>query len=419
MVEKHKIDAVQKKANQYLYLHMHATMTASAPDLTHNKRIESIDWLRGFVMIIMALDHVRDYFHADAFFFNPLDLEKTSAALFFTRWITHLCAPVFVFLAGTSAYLVGQRKGKKYVSGFLLKRGLWLLVLEFTVINFGWFFNIHFSFFACTVIWALGMAMIALAAAVHLPFRYLLILGIAIIVGHNVLDLVPYEHHLLWSILHQPDGFHAGDKLIFMAYPILPWCGVMFAGYCLGALYTSSVTPEQRRRTLMRLGWGAILLFVVVRTVNIYGDPEPWSTQNNGLYTVLSFLNVTKYPPSLLYIAITLGPSFLLLAWAEGFQGKAHAVVVRLGRVPMFYYILHIYVIHLLALVAAVATGFTPSDMVFSIWVTEADQLDGYGFTLGVVYAIWVVLVAALLPICLWYDRFKSQHRTWWWLSYL
>jgi uncharacterized membrane protein len=386
-------------------------------------RVQSIDLLRGFVMIIMALDHTRDYFHADAFLYNPLDLEKTNAALFTTRWITHLCAPVFVFLAGTSAFLVGSRKGKKELSSFLFKRGLWLLVLEFTVINFSWFFNIQFSFIALTVIWALGMGMIILSAAIHLPFRLVLILGFLFVFGHNALDSfhVPGKDAgaIGWAVLHEANIFQLGHFLLFVGYPLLPWTGVMLLGYCFGTLYKSSVEAQQRRKILLVLGSSMIVLFVILRLITSYGEPAPWSSQPTALFTFFSFINVTKYPPSLLYVLITLGPALIFLALSEKFSGKLWSYVVALGRVPMFFYIVHIYLIHILAVIAAVATGYTASDMVFNTWVTDAPHLKGYGFGLGIAYLVWVFVVLSLYPLCLWYDRYKTQHKEKWWLSYL
>ncbi len=386
-------------------------------------RIESIDLLRGVVMIIMALDHVRDYFHADAFMYAPLDLEKTNAAIFATRWVTHFCAPVFVFLAGTSAFLVGQRKGKKELSAFLFTRGLWLVVLEFTVLNFSWFFNIKFTFFDLAVIWALGMGMIVLAAAIYLPYRIILFLGILLVFGHNTLDSFHVDgeniQSLIWKVLHEAAivKFSAFD--LFIAYPLLPWIGIMFLGYCFGSLYVPSIDPLFRKKRLYLLGFTSIVIFFIVRAINLYGDPVPWSVQSSALNTFLSFMKVTKYPPSLSYALITLGPSLLFLAVSEKYSGKIVDVVTALGRVPMFYYIIHIYIIHVLALFAALATGFQASDMVFNTWVTDTPNLKGYGFSLTVVYAVWILLVLALIPLCLWYDRYKRTHREKRWLSYL
>jgi uncharacterized membrane protein len=403
------------------------TATITAPKLVlhdiKSTRIESIDLLRGIVMIIMALDHVRDYFHADAFLFNPLDLSNTNVPLFFTRWITHFCAPVFVFLAGTSAFLVGSRKGKAELSSFLLKRGLWLLVLEFTVINIAWFFNFEFSLIALTVIWALGIGMIALAGAIHLPFKAILVIGIVLVAGHNLLDPLKMTGTnapaILWSLLHEFKGFQLDPFFLFVGYPILPWTGIMLLGYCFGTLYLKDTDASYRKLILLQTGIGMIVAFVVIRLVNVYGDPSPWSVQQSGIFTLLSFLNVTKYPPSLDYILVTLGPALVFLALSENLRGRISQYVIALGRVPMFYYITHLYLIHIVAVVAALATGFEFSDMIFSTWVTDSPNLRGYGFNLGITYLIWISIVLALFPICLWYDRYKTRNKDKWWLSYL
>lgn len=387
-------------------------------------RIESIDLLRGLVMIIMALDHVRDYFHADAYLYNPLNLDKTSVAIFATRWVTHFCAPVFVFLAGTSAYLVGSRKGKQALSAFLLKRGLWLVVLELTVVNFSWFFNVQFSMIALTVIWALGMGMIVMASIIHLPFKMVLALGLMLVAGHNLLDGVHVDGDGIsaigWALLHGFQAFQISGTTLFVGYGLLPWIGVMLLGYCFGVLYQPSTDVVFRKKMLLYLGSGAIILFAVIRLINSYGDPFPWTTQPSPLYTFLSFMNVMKYPPSLLYILITLGPALLFLAVSENLKDKLSQSVIALGRVPMFYYVIHIYVIHVLALFAALATGFEASDMVFtSTWVTDSPNLIGYGFNLGITYLVWIGIVLALFPLCTWYDGYKTRHREKWWLSYL
>jgi uncharacterized membrane protein len=387
-----------------------------------SSRIESIDLLRGIVMILMALDHVRDYFHADAFLYNPLDLTKTDPATFFTRWITHFCAPVFVFLAGTSAFLVGTRKGKSELSSFLWKRGVWLIVLEFTVINFSWFFNVEFSFIALTVIWALGLGMILLAAAIHLPFKAILVLGIVLVAGHNLLDPIHVPgtnaSSIGWALLHEANLFSLDRFLLFVGYPILPWTGVMLLGYCFGALYKADVASGERRKFLLRTGLAMIVGFVVLRMINYYGDPSRWSEQDNAVYTFLSFINVSKYPPSLFYILVTLGPSMSFLAVSEKFSGRLTRYITALGRVPMFYYVVHIYVIHVIALFAALATGFTLQDMIFNTWVTDSPRLKGYGFNLATVYLVWTGVIVALFPLCIWYDRYKTQNRHKWWLSY-
>jgi uncharacterized membrane protein len=387
-------------------------------------RIESIDLLRGIVMIFMALDHVRDYFHADAFLYDPTDMTKTSVLLFFTRWITHFCAPVFLFLAGTSAFLIGVRKNKQELSIFLMKRGLWLIFLELTIVNFAWFYNIQFSLVTLFVIWALGIGMIVLAACIHLPFKMVLMVGLIMVIGHNVLDNYHVDgdgaEAILWSVVHEFKGFQLNaDYFLFVGYPIVPWIGIMMLGYCFGIFYHPSYDAGERRKKLVYLGVSAVALFIIIRLINGYGDPRPWEVQPNLVFTVLSFLNVTKYPPSLLYALMTLGPAILFLAISENYKGVISQNVKVLGRVPMFYYLLHLYLIHTIALLAAVLTGYDASDMVFNTWVTNSPNLKGYGFSLWVVYVIWISVVIILYPLCKWYDTYKSTQRSKWWLSYL
>jgi len=388
-------------------------------------RIDSIDLLRGIVMILMAIDHVRDYFHADAFMYNPLDLTQTNVPLFITRWITHFCAPVFVFLAGTSSFLVGERKSKHELSAFLLKRGIWLIVLELSIINFAWFFNITFSLLTLTVIWVLGVGMVILAGAVQLRYSIVLALGFLLVFGHNLLDPIRVQGSgadaIGWAMLHGFQAFPLNDHFVlFSGYAILPWTGIMLLGYCFGKLFT----PEfhgQREKILLRIGASLILLFVILRFSNLYGDPNPWTTQPTVVYTILSFFNVSKYPPSLLYTLITLGPAIIFLSQAEKLNVNSwfNRMALILGKVPLFYYLLHLYLIHILALFAALATGYHLKDMVFTTWVTDSPNLKGYGFNLWVVYAVWIFVVLSLYPLCKWFARYKAEHRDKWWLSYL
>ena len=371
----------------------------------------------------MALDHVRDYFHAAAFEYDPLDLEKTTPLLFFTRWITHFCAPVFVFLAGTSAFLSGQRKTKKELTVFLSTRGLWLIIMEFTIINFAWLFNITLPTIPLTVIWALGISMIALSILIHLPKKLILIVGILLVAGHNLLDgiSVPGKgaSSILWSLLHAPGIYVIGGKNLFVGYPMIPWIGVMALGYCFGQLYTPAYNPAERKRLLIILGFSAIILFVILRLSNVYGDAAHWSRQSSPLYSFLSFLRTTKYPPSFLYLLMTIGPALLFLAFTEGIRNRITNVISVYGRVPFFYYLVHIYLIHLLAMFAAEFSKFDWSDMIISFWVNFDPQLRGYGFPLWVTYALWVLLVVTLYPLCRWYDRYKTKNRHKKWLSYL
>lgn len=392
--------------------------------LSSSKRIASIDLLRGTVMIIMALDHVRDYFHADAFLYDPLDLEKTSAVLFFTRWITHFCAPVFMFLAGTSAFIAGQKKTKKELSVFLLTRGLWLILLEITLISFEWNFDITFSNIYFIVIWALGISMIALAGLIHLPYKFILLIGIMLVAGHNLLDNTHVTGNTLpafgWALLHEQNFFMWQGKNILVGYPILPWIGVMALGYCMGILYTPAFSAEKRKKWLVIIGGSAIGLFIIIRFTNVYGDFSPWSYRQSALYTLLSFIKATKYPPSLLYILMTLGPAILFLAFSESWNNALSKIVSVYGRVPMFYYILHIFFIHLFTMIAAgLFTQYS-----WKLWILKqplwfSEDLKGYGFSLGIVYLVWLTIVIGLYPLCNWYDKYKSSHKEKKWLSYL
>lgn len=382
-------------------------------------RFISIDLLRGIVMVIMALDHVRDYFHADAFLFSPIDLSATNVPLFFTRWITHYCAPVFVFLAGTSAWMIHQRKGTKETSVFLLKRGLWLIAVEFFIVSFGWMFNPTYPIFGLQVIWSIGIGMVVLAALVHLPLRWITLIGAILVFGHNALDGLTFDGAWWWSVLHAHGALEVGDHTIFFAYPLIPWIGTMALGYAFGQFYAKGYTMEVRRRILTRLGLAAIMLFFIFRLTNEYGDPNPWSAQTTDVFSVLSFLNVEKYPPSMLYLLMTLGPAILFLAWAEKLNGWFVSALVVIGRVPFFFYILHIYLIHLLAMGAAERTGFGWHSMVLDEPVWFAESLKGYGFSLPVVYLVWIGVVLVLYPACVWFNKRKSNNRQWWWLSYL
>ncbi len=387
-------------------------------------RVKSIDLLRGLVMIIMALDHIRDYFNADAFLFDPLNLQKTTVLLFFTRWITHFCAPIFVLLAGTSAFISGQRKTKKELSGFLVKRGLWLIFLELTVVNFSWFFNIHFTFLLLAVIWTLGICMICLAALIFLPKKIILCIGIILVGFHNLLNNTHFQDNnfmgFIWGFLHDQKLFHLGRFNILMAYPILPWIGVMALGYCLGELYAKGYDANKRKKILLKIGTLSILLFIILRSINIYGNIIPWSAQSSPAFSFLSFLSISKYPPSLDYLLLTEGVALIFLALTENISNRLSKFISVYGRVPMFYYLLHIYLIHIIALMAAVLTGHPWTDMTsFYTWISYMPNLSGYGFGLGIVYLIWISVVLFLYPICKWYDGYKSSHRDKWWLSYL
>ncbi len=378
--------------------------------------------LRGLVMVIMALDHVRDYFHVDAFFFDPSDLTQTNVPLFWTRFVTHFCAPVFVFLAGTSAFFVGQRRGKKSLSIWLLKRGLWLVLAELTIIKLAWMFKLDYSIVLLQVIWVLGVGMIFLAGFIHLPKKLVVCMCLVAIFGHNLLDSVAPSTPTasgVWTFLHLFNLVDLGLFKVFISYPLIPWVFAMPLGYYLGEFYKPSFDPKLRIARLYQIGLGLTLLFLAFRAINIYGDSYHWGPQDTIGLTIASFFNITKYPPSLHFLLLTLGPSLVFLALVENWQNKWTEKVVVIGRVPMFFYIVHIYVIHAFAAIAAVMTGFDFSDMVIDLWITLQPQLQGYGFDLWVVYLIWIVLLIALYPLCSWYNQYKTSNREKWWLSYL
>jgi uncharacterized membrane protein len=374
-------------------------------------RIHSIDVLRGIAIVLMALDHVRDYFTIVRF--DPLDLSQTTSALFVTRWVTHFCAPVFMLLAGTSAYLFGTQRSRTEQSRFLLTRGLWLIALEFTVVVFAWTFNFRYPLgLTLLVIWALGVSMIALAALVHLPMRWIALVGIVLIAGHNAFDGIGPESFgawaPLWNVLHVP----AVLPYAFVQYPLIPWIGVMALGYVLGTVYEMERRP--RRRLLVALGSGAIALFIALRAGNVYGDPLPWSPQASGLLSAFSFLNTQKYPPSLLYLLMTLGPALLLLAALESARGAWATIVETFGRVPLLFYVAHIALAHLAAGLIGLATGHG-LQILTNVFVFYP---PGWGFGLPVVYVAWLLVVAALYPACRRFADVKRRRRDWW-LSYV
>lgn len=397
------------------------TLSTAVPVIpVKSKRIHSIDLLRGTVMIIMALDHVRDYFHAGTFLFDPTDLSRTDVPLFFTRLITHFCAPVFTFLAGASAFLNGTKKTKKELSFFLFTRGLWLVLAEMGIVTLGWSFNPAYPVLILQVIWALGVSMMVLGALIFLPQTVLLITGLAIIAGHNLLDAPPSPStSFLMAALHERHFFPTKPISVMLGYPVLPWIGIMLTGYGFGRLYLPTFDADKRRKILIALGLGAIALFTIIRFINVYGDPHPWSSQKTAVFTFMSFLNTTKYPPSLLYTLMTLGPAMLFLAFSEKPLNRFTEKLVIFGRVPMFFYLLHIYLIHTLAVIAAALSGYKWSDMVLTGWVSANEQLKGYGYSLAFVYAIWIIIIVAVYPLCRWYDNYKRVNREKWWLSYI
>ncbi len=401
------------------------TTAALAPDLvTEKQRINSIDMMRGLVMVIMALDHVRDFFHYGAFTEDPTNMSTTTPALFFTRWITHYCAPTFVFLAGTSIYLNLQRKSKHELSRFLLTRGLWLIVLELVVVRFGILFNFYYDVIILQVIWAIGGSMVILAGLIHLNYKAIVALGFVIVFGHNIFDFFPLQQgdrfFGLWSIIRQAGFFSVTPTTsVFVPYALLPWLGIMLLGFGLGKLYSGEYRKEERRKILFSLGGGAILLFIILRFINVYGDPSHWAVQANPLFTLMSFLNTTKYPVSLLYTLMTLGPVLVILALLENFDLSFLRPLNVFGRVPMFYYIMHFYLIHALSLVFFLnKTGKSLGEVDFHFSQSFGGITPEGGYSLTTTYLVWIAIVIFLYPFCVWYNRYKSTHKDWW-LSYL
>ena len=388
---------------------------------TNNNRISSIDTLRGIVMVLMVLDHVRMYFHKDAFMFNPADLSQSKVILFWTRFITHFCAPIFVFLAGTSAFFVSQRKRKKETSFWLLKRGIWLVLAEITIIKLAWTFQLDYNTIVLQVIWVLGIGMMLLAAFIHFPKRIMIITSLLVVFGHNILDSFPIfdTTNYMYVFLHKLAILNINDMTVFAAYPLIPWVFLMPLGYYLGELYHKKYSKKHRKEILLYIGAICIALFLLLRGFTNYGDPNLWSEQSTLGLTVASFFNASKYPPSLLYLLITIGPSLLFLGLFENWNNKLSNKLEIIGRVPMFFYILHLYVIHLLALIAALVTGFDSSSMIIDLWVTMQKSLKGYGFNLLATYIIWLFVTISLYPLCEKYNEYKTNNRTKWWLSYL
>ncbi len=387
-------------------------------------RIESIDLLRGVVMVIMALDHVRDYFHYGSFFNDPTDLETTTPILFFTRFITHYCAPVFVFLAGTSAFLYGSKKSKPELFKFLFSRGIWLIILEMVVNNLIWTFDVTYSLQIFQVIWAIGFSMVCLSFLIYLPKKIILVLGILLIAGHNLLDGIVMEgqgfQSIVWYALHQQTFLVPNpDHLVIIHYPVIPWIGLMALGYLFGQLYSSDFKVEIRRNWLLNMGFGTIGLFLFLRSINLYGDLVPWTLQNTTTKTILSFFNVTKYPPSLLFICITLGPSMLFLYVFEATKNKLTDFFLVFGRIPLFYYFLHMLVIHIFAIVGILIFGGNWRDMILDAESFSNGNLATYGYSLLVVYLVWICVVLFLYPFCKRYMIYKANNKNKWWLSYL
>jgi uncharacterized membrane protein len=399
--------------------------TASPSSSVVSSRIVSLDIFRGLIMVVMALDHTRDFFTNLSF--EPETLSQTWPTLFFTRWITHFCAPMFFLLAGTGAYLYGHRRTPAELTRFLWTRGLWLIALEFTIIGTAWSFQIPFGFFG--VIWALGASMVLMAAIVRLPMRWIAGLSVAMIVLHDLLDgLRPAQFGSLawlWTILHRRGGvmLPLGIRQ-FVLFPLIPLVGVMTAGYVLGKVYT--MERARRKKLLVTSGAFLIALFVFLRLTNLYGNPPAglggvsqgdFHLQPTLAKTVILFLDVEKYPPSLQFLLMTIGPSLLLLAWLDRESvPRGLRALWTFGRVPMFFYVLHLYLIHLLAIIVSALRGQPVGWLVHGAIFGETPA--GYGYNLPFVYLMWITAVVLLYFPCQWFAELKRRRHEWW-LSYL
>jgi uncharacterized membrane protein len=389
------------------------------------KRITSIDVARGLVMVIMALDHVRDLLHTPALTENPTDLATTTPALFMTRWITYLCAPTFVFLSGTSAYLSLRKQVASGQPGgvgrqFLLKRGLVLILLELTIVNFAFWFDIHFQTIMLQVIYAIGGGFVLLSLLSRLPIKWICIIGVVIVFGHNLLQGVPAfsdpTARLGWSLLFRTELFVVSPTFtLLVGYPLIPWLGILLTGFACGRLMERP--PNERKLLLLRIGLVALGLFILLRFLNRYGDPAPWSPQKNGLFTFLSFINLTKYPPSLLYDLLMLGLMLVFLAGIDGVTNAVTRWLMVYGKVPMFYYIPHWYLVHLSMLAMSFLQGYSWAEI--PTGPLNFGRPAGAGISLPGVYAVWFGLVLLLYPACTWYGRYKAQHPGIGWLRYV
>ena len=390
----------------------------------YSTRIQSIDLLRGAVMILMALDHCRMYFGQGTWYAEPTNLAATTPPLFFTRWMTHFCAPVFVFLAGTSAFLLGIKKENvRELSQFLLTRGLWLIFSEFVIVNLAWTFDSTYSFIILQVIWAAGISMVILSALVFLPEMVILLIGLALVFGHNLLDGVRIQGNapsdLLWYALHQPQVVSVGNRLVNFVYPVLPWIGLTALGYVCGTLYQQGFSDEQRRRWFLTIGICATMLFLVLRGFNLYGEPRGWAQQASPIFTLMAFLNTTKYPPSLHFLLMTMGPALIFLSISESIRYKITTPVSVFGKVPFFFYIAHLYLIHTLAMLWLAYSGRDWQEYILSAAALRSGSLSSFGLGLSRVYFVWILVLVLLYPLCRWYQKYKENHASNWWLRYL
>ena len=385
-------------------------------------RLAAIDALRGLVMIIMALDHVRDFIHNGAMTgASPTNLAATTPVLFMTRWVTHFCAPVFMLTAGMGAYFYLRGRTKRQLSTFLVTRGLWLIALEFTLMQFAYNFNLATSNpIFMLVLYVLGACMIILAALVWLPLPVLAAISIATIALHNLADGIRSQSPF-WILLHQVGAFPFAGRIWIAAYSLVPWFAVMALGFCLAAVF--AWPPQRRQRFLLRAGIAMTIAFLVIRTINIYGDPSRWSWQAGATFTVLSFLNTTKYPPSLDFLLMTLGPAMILLSWFDRVPFSRSNALIVFGRVPLFYFVLHFFAAHIAIFVLSLSRyGSSAMSFMLQPVPSMGGPLKafppGFGYDLWVAYAVWITIVVALYPVCRWYAGVKERNRGSW-FSYL
>jgi uncharacterized membrane protein len=388
------------------------------------QRIESIDILRGLVMLIMAIDHTRDFLLAGHP--NPTNLATTTFFLFFTRWITHFCAPTFIFLSGISAFLAGKRRTTAQLATFLITRGLWLFLVEVLLITFALTLNPFYNVVILQVIWAIGGSMIILGVLVRLKASpYLIgIIGVIIFFGHNMIDVINFgavTKEFAWHLLLSAKGFSefwpvGQSRGILALYALLPWAGVMMIGYAFGTIYENSFDAVKRRKTLLSMGFSLLAFFLVFRYFNIYGDPAPWSVQKTTILSIISFFNVTKYPCSLLYLCMTLGVALMALALTEKIKNKFTAILIVFGNVPFFYYICHFYLIRAINVIVFFAIGYNSSQIVSA--TQRPFEPDALGFNLAGLYLVWMLVIFILYFPCRWYGKYKTTHKQWW-LSYI
>ncbi len=391
--------------------------------LTEKKRIGSIDLLRGIIMIIMALDHTRDFFHVQGLTGDPLNADTTNLALYSTRWITHFCAPGFVFLSGVSAWLQSQRKPKRELSLFLITRGLWLIIVDLVIMSFAFTADVHYSFLILETLWSIGAGMVVLGLMIHLPFKIILATGLLIVLGHNLLDFAERSGDapaaLWYKLLHQPtvqplDATHN----LFLLYPFLSWAGLMMLGYCCGKLFTDT-DRAKRISILLGIGVTAIVLFFALRFINIYGDPAPWAEQDTPLKTFFVFMNVQKYPPSLLFMCATIGPVLIALALIKNTSGRFARFASVFGRVPLFYFVVHFFILHAAQIISYLLRGHSFEEGAKGVpGLPFKFAAPGEGFSLLITYLIWIGIVFLMYPLCKAYDRYKTRHKENKWLSY-